>query len=204
MNTEHPKLGIFGGTFNPIHLGHLRLAEDVREEFGLDRIIFIPANIPPHKKIEDQVHPHHRLAMAKAAIADCSHFSLDDVEIRRGGKSYTIDTVNYIYRNYSFENRLYFVVGSDLIREIHTWKNINRLAEKVVFAVMIRESFPVDRENPVPTPMQGLDLKMVYFRRRKIDITSSEIRNRIKAGKSIHYLVTNKVFRYINENGLYV
>jgi len=199
MKDGYTRLGIFGGTFNPIHLGHLRLAEDVREKFCLDRVIFVPTNIPPHKNMEVWIDPLDRLRMVEMALSGNEGFSCEDVEIKRGGLSYTIDTVDYIYENYQFEGRPFFIVGSDLIGEIHTWKYVQSLAEKVHFIVILRDKYPIAGDGA--GYIKGLHLH--YFKKRNIDITSSEIRERVKMGKSIRWLVTEEVFHYINEKGLY-
>jgi nicotinate-nucleotide adenylyltransferase len=193
------RLGIIGGTFNPVHNGHLRLAEDVREEFALDKVLFIPTNIPPHKKSDDMSGCEDRLAMLSLCLAENDHFAYDDVEIRRGGVSYTIDTVRYLYEERSFEGKPHFIIGSDLLMELDTWKDIGELVALVEFVVLVRPDFPVeDRENPsVPNS------KLHYFDNRKIDITSSEIRDRIRGNRSIRYLVPECVYRYIYEKGIY-
>lgn len=188
------RLGLFGGTFNPIHLGHLRLAEDVREEFVLERVVFIPANMPPHKEVHQDAGPSHRCAMVKRAIEGNSYFLCDDVELKRGGVSYTIDTINYVYEKYRFREKPFFIIGSDLLREIDTWKDIERIKEKVNFIVLLREDWPIEREGDPP---------FFHFVNRTLDITSSEVRRRIGEGKSIRYLVTESVLGYIMKKNLY-
>ena len=138
MKIKCRKLGLFGGTFNPIHIGHLRLVEDICEEFNLDKVVFIPTNIPPHKKMKEEISPEHRIRMVKAAIKDNCRFMSDDIELKRGGISYTIETVNYVYENYGFEKKPFFILGSDLMDEISTWRQIELLAAKLHFIVMMR------------------------------------------------------------------
>jgi nicotinate-nucleotide adenylyltransferase len=196
------KLGVFGGTFNPIHIAHLRLAEDVREEYDLGSIIFIPTNTPPHKNISSYIDPQHRLRMTELAIDDVEYFTCDDVEIKRGGTSYTIYTVEYLYENFEFEEKPYFIIGSDLASEIHTWKDIELLLQKVYFIILVRDGYPIV-ENKF-FPKSSLHKNWDFYERRKIDITSSEIRMRVREQRSIRYLVPDKVLEYIKEKRLYI
>jgi len=223
MHNELRKIGIFGGTFNPIHIAHLRLAEDVRERCGLGKVLFVPTNIPPHKKLEYEIEPFHRLKMVELAIDKNPHFFCDGVEIKRGGVSYTIDTIDYIYQQYRFRDKPYLIIGSDLLPEIDSWRSIDILKEKVYFVVLLREihrgrssftkkavSEGIDMsESYIPIEYGnyrskgGVDFHISFTENRKIDITSSEIRKRIREGRSIRYLVPEKVYEYIKSKRLY-
>ncbi len=197
MKHTFHRLGLFGGTFNPVHVGHLRLAEDVREEFNLNRIVFIPANTPPHKKVKYDPGPTHRLNMVKYAIEENSCFSCDDIELNRGGVSYTIDTVRYVYDHYHFEEKPFFIIGSDLVSELMSWKDAGKLREMVNFIVLLR-----DVMNAEDLHLDELS-NFFLFDRRTIDVTSSEVRERIAEEKSIRYLVPEGVERYIRKHRLY-
>jgi len=199
-------IGIFGGTFNPIHLGHVRLAEDVREAFSLNRIVFIPTNLPPHKSLGGDVDPIHRLRMVELSIEGNPSFECDDAEIRRGGVSYTVDTIDYVYGAYRFEGRPWFIIGSDLLDEMHSWKDIGTLLTRVRFVVLAR-SGGASAHGVVPEKVRTLappagDAFNVFCG-RTIDVTSSEIRERVSSGRSIRYLVADRVYKYIMDNNLY-
>ena len=199
---ELKRLGIFGGTFNPIHIGHLRLAEDVREEFSLDKIIFIPTSTPPHKNLEGNIKALDRLYMIKLSISENDFFDIDDVEIKKGGLSYTIDTANYLYKNYNFLKKPFFILGSDQAYTIESWKNVDDLSKLLSFIILIRKE-ERDKIFKIKEKMKILGLESYFFEGRELDVTSSEIRNRLQNGKSIRYLVENKVLEYIIKNGLY-
>jgi nicotinate-nucleotide adenylyltransferase len=201
MKSKCRNLGLFGGTFNPVHLGHLRLAEDIGEEFHLDKIVFIPTNIPPHKEMKEDLSPVHRVRMVELAINENDRFMSDDIEVERGGISYTIETVNYVYDNYCFEKKPFFILGSDLLDEIAAWKDIELLAGKVHFIVMMRAGGLQNGTHQ--DPVYSDRLAFSFFEKRKLEITSSEIRERIKKKKSIRYLVTGDVLHYIEKNNLY-
>ena len=202
MKISCHSIGLFGGTFNPVHIGHLRLAEDVREEFDLDLIVFIPAHIPPHKKITHDPGSDHRVNMVRGAIEGNVNFLCDDIELKRGGTSYTIDTVEYVYENYQFEKKPSFIIGSDLYNELETWKDIGRLVKMVRFIVLLRENHEGGTLNEGKSLYRETG-DFFFFRKRTLNITSSEIRKRISQNLSIQYLVTDAVFQYIKRNNLY-
>lgn len=210
------RVGLFGGTFNPIHLGHLRGAEEVREDFALEEIIFIPASLPPHKVQTDVVDSKHRLEMVRLAISKNPFFSLSDIELKRPGKSYSIYTLQYFRENYPW--KFYFILGSDAFIEIETWKGYQNLFALSDFIVMVRPGF---HENPrlshlleslryhfhyeessgtwIHTSGHCLYFKEITF----LDISSTRIREAIACGKSVKYLLPEEVEVYILESRLY-
>src|SRR3972149_6883120 len=147
---ESKRIGLFGGTFNPIHLGHLRGAEEIREVFNLEEIIFIPSSIPPHKVTEKVIEARHRLEMVKLATANNPYFSISDVELLRPGKSYSIDTLRYFRENQ--QDNLFFILGGDAFVEIETWKEFQNLFSLCHFIVMAR---PGSQENTSSSPIPG-------------------------------------------------
>ncbi len=186
------KIGILGGTFNPIHIGHLILAEEIREKLGLDKIVFVPTCIPPHKSSADVAQPRHRLAMIKAAIKGNRHFSVSDVEIKRKGPSYTIDTLKEFKDRYPGHD-MYFITGSDLLNYLDAWKDLDQVITMVKFVVATRPGYPLEK---IPSYIKTVDI-------RAVDISAFEVRQCVKEGKSFRYLVPEAVFGYIEKHSLY-
>jgi len=213
--SAHQRIGLFGGTFNPVHIGHLRCAEEIREKFALSRIVFVPAFMPPHKK-EPTAPAHHRCEMVRLAIEGNPCFGLSDIEIRRRGNSYSHDTIEH-FRSREFPGaEIFFIIGSDAFREVHTWRRYPEFFEHCGFIVMSRAgSSPVS-----PFALSGIAAEM-FMRLDEntyehssgtriccaavsaLDISSTDIRERISGGRTISYLVTQPVERYILENRLY-
>jgi nicotinate-nucleotide adenylyltransferase len=186
------KIGILGGTFNPIHLGHLILAEEAREKLGLDKIIFVPAYLPPHKESLDIAPAGMRLEMVRLATKGNRNFLVSDIEIKRDGRSYTIDTIKEFKRKYPKDD-LYFVIGSDLLNYLEGWKDLSEIIRIVKFIAATRPGYPLEK---IPAHISTLAI-------RAVDISGFEIRRAIKQDKSFRYLVPDTVYRYINKNKLY-
>lgn len=195
MEKSQIHIGIMGGTFNPIHYGHLLAAEEARQRFNLKEIIFVPCARPPHKNQQDIVGPEDRYKMTCLAINSNRYFKASDIEIKREGMSYSQDTVIEFKKIYK-EETIYFITGADAIAEFDTWKNANELPNLCHFIAVSR-------------PEHKLKIKEEYLKFTHIleivgvDISSTEIRQRIQQGKSIKYLVPEEVERYIYEHGLY-
>lgn len=207
-------VGILGGTFNPPHLGHLRLAEEVAEAYALTKVIFIPSRIPPHKKAEPVVSAEHRLRMTRLSCDDHPLFAVSDIEVERSGPSYTVDTLDSLRREGHEET--YFIIGTDALAELHLWKDYEKLFELSHFIVVERPLVPFaaawdavpshvknnftasgDRwihassRHLIPAPIRGLN------------ISATRIRGLLREGRSIRYLVTDSVRSYISEHDLY-
>lgn len=200
-----PRLGILGGTFNPVHLGHLMMARDALERFRLDRVIFMPCARPPHKPARDLAPDTDRLAMLRLAVRDEPRFAVSDLEIRRGGVSYTIDTIKALQRRHP-RARLHFIIGSDSLFELHGWREVGELLRRSVFIALERPGFSLSQLTarrlrlPEPWPRR---LARTVFRGHVMDISSTEIRARVAAGLSLRYLVTPAVAGYIRKKKLY-
>ncbi len=186
------KIGILGGTFNPIHIGHLILAEEAREKIGLNRIIFVPAYLPPHKDNSDIAVAKARLEMVKLAIKENRYFLASDAEITRDGRSYTIDTIKEFKKRYS-QDELYFIIGSDLLKYLDEWKDLGEIISMVKFIVATRPGYPLSK---IPSYIKTVAI-------RAVDISGFEIRERVKENKSFRYLVPEEVYNYIVRKGLY-
>ncbi|MEW6261536.1 MAG: nicotinate-nucleotide adenylyltransferase [Thermodesulfobacteriota bacterium] len=213
------KLGLMGGTFNPIHLGHLRVAEEIAESLDLDRLIFIPASRPPHKDPSPVISVAHRLEMVKLATADRPGFFVSDVEGRRDGPSFTIETLRYFKQAAGPRTELFFLTGLDSFLEVDNWKEYHNLFKLASFVVITRPGSNTGRLAPLlkdrvsqgytwrdgPAAFVCPGHKPVYFRPvSRLDVSSTDIRARLGRGQSIRYLVPEAVRRYILANGLYL
>jgi len=201
---EGRRIGILGGSFDPIHAGHLILAQDALELFELDEIVFVPCFVPAHKDPDKLASFRHRLAMTNAAIEHDFRFSVSDVEQRRGGTSYAIDTV----RGLQAENpdaHYYFIIGADTLFELHTWHKIVELLALCEFVILSRPGFsPHDQgEIQLPPPWPERLLKQ-WRQAHQVDISSTDIRMRVAEGMWISYLVPAPVEMYIAEHRLYL
>jgi nicotinate-nucleotide adenylyltransferase len=216
------RIGVLGGTFDPLHLGHLRAAEIVRDALRLDRVLFVPAATPPHKAAGLQrdarlvTESSHRLRMVELALAGERFFEASRVEVDRGGRSYTVDTMESLEAAFP-GSRLFFVVGTDAFSEIHTWKNWRELLSRYSFAVHERPGASIDRapealppdlrtrvtEQTDPMRRAEDEAAIVLVRRAVLDVSSTEIRASVRAGRSIRFLVPDAVEAYIRENRLY-
>lgn len=197
-------IGIMGGTFNPIHLGHLVLSEYIREGLGLDKIIFIPTGNPPHKDKDEVIRSFDRKNMVELSIRDNPYFSISTIELDRKDKSYTIDTITGLKENYRDDN-LIMIIGSDSLFSIETWKSCPNLLKEISFVVadrVLRENKSLIQEIKRLNKKYKSDIK--YFDTPLIEISSTEIRDRLKRGESIKYLVKEDVNKYIYENNLYL
>jgi len=203
-NIVAKRIGIMGGTFDPLHYGHLVAAEMARNEFKLDKVIFIPTGSPPHKVGRKMTNQELRFQMVQLAIEDNSSFLVSRMEIERIGYSYTVDTLRDLHKLHP-KDELYFITGSDAFREIFTWKDAEHILELCHFIGASRPGF--DAEDFL------LELKAEhpeYFERMHLlevpalAISSTDIRSRVKKGQSIRYLLPESVRLYIEKEGLYL
>jgi len=200
MNT-----GIFGGTFNPVHKGHLIIAEEILVRKNLDEIIFVPSARPPHKDNESIIDANLRLEMLKLATNRNNHFKTSDIEISRDDYSYTLETMDIFSKKYPHKN-LFFIIGSDSITNISTWKNAKELIAKFSFIIAERPDFNFTEklidQTPLPKSLKN-KLKKGIVSTPLIDVSSTIIRNKCLNEESIDGLVTPEVKGFIIDNGLY-
>jgi len=189
------KVGIFGGTFDPIHLGHLITAQSVRELRNLEKIIFIPAFISPHKSNAKTSSPEDRLNMIKLAADSISFFDFSDIEVKKGGVSFTVDTLRELKRKYS---ELEFIIGYDNIFTFHTWKEPDEIFKLAKIIVLKRKS-----SHP-PQFKDKYYRQAVFVQTRGIEISATDIRERVKNRMPINFLVPPAVMEYIYKHNLYV
>ena len=212
------KIGLFGGTFDPIHWGHLRSAEEVSETFKLDRVYFVPASIPPHKRGQTTTLSRDRLAMVRLAVAKNPRFAVSTVEILRPGVSFSIDTVRQFAAMLKKGDTLFFVIGMDAFREIGSWWEYKEIFPLCNFIVTSRpgskESDPLRGTGVAVRKLFCYDFNRKNYRHRSgtrvhfieltdIAISASEVRSLVAGGKSIRYLVPSEVEKYIKHRGLY-
>ena len=194
------RFGIFGGAFNPIHMAHLIIAEVVREQLYLDRIIFIPYANPPHKSNDELIDASHRIDMLKLAISANPYFEISDIEIQnaRFSKSYTVDTLINLRNIYGSDQiKFYLIIGVDNLIELHTWKEPGKLFILSEVVVINRPGFVIKN---VKNEYAG---QATYISAPNIDISATLIRQKVKENKSIKYLVPELVEKYIINNNLY-
>lgn len=212
------KWGLLGGTFDPVHFGHLRCAQEILEIFELEKIIFIPASHPPLKTHKDITPFEHRQRMVELAASGNRSFSVSDIENIREGKSYSVETVNCFLEEYGDDLTLYFILGQDAFQEIKAWKDWEKLLLLCNFVVMTRPGYEIrGLEDMLPHDFasqfeydkgtdgfKGPAGHSIFFREVTfLDISSTDIRERVKSGKSIRYIVPEPVCDYISEHLLY-
>lgn len=200
MNTKG--LGIMGGTFDPIHIGHLQIACAVSQRLGLEQVMFIPAYIAPHKVGMNFAPAEDRYAMTELAIAPYKGFFVSDMEMKRSGVSYTIDTVRQLSKEHPDE-QLYFIIGADSVAQLHTWHNIQELLELAIFVAAGRPGYEGVMEEAESHLGSIARKRIMLLDTPEYDVSSTEIRSRIKAGLPLSGLVTAEVEKYIYEHGLY-
>lgn len=222
---ELKRIGLFGGTFNPVHLGHLRVALEVKEAFDLSQVLLIPSAHPPHKEANGLTKAADRMEMIRLAAGDRKDFLLSDVELLRTGRSYTVDTIRTLMDSAKELTLFHLIVGMDAFLEIHSWKSFGKILELTPIIVMVRPGSLGRGASPTETLRSYLherispkyvqeseratfthpDLQPVHvFETTQLDISSTKIRELVRNGRSIRFLVPEKVEDFIKAKGLYL
>lgn len=202
--SKKKRVGIMGGTFNPIHLGHLIVAENAYEELELDEVLFIPCGMPYLKDTKEVLDPKVRIALVGEAIDDNPHFAMSTMEVDRGGNSYSYETIEEL-RRVNPEIEYFFLVGADSLFSIEEWKHPEKIFAQVTVAVAIRNGYtPEGLDEKIKALEEKYGTKILKLPCRSVDISSTQIRERVKAGKSIRYMVRYKTEQVIRKNRLYL
>jgi nicotinate-nucleotide adenylyltransferase len=195
------RLGILGGTFNPPHLAHLVCAQEAHRELGLDRVLLIPAAIPPHKPVEQEPGPEHRLQMCRLAVGDDERFEVSDVELQREGPSYTVDTLALLSHR-APTDELVLILGGDIAAGLPSWHEPERVLELATVAIAKRRGTARDQVERGLASLRGGD-RARFFAMPRIGISSTMVRRRVRARQPIRYFVPDQVLDYIEREGLY-
>lgn len=196
------RVGIFGGTFDPVHTGHMIIGEQVMDELGLDRVVFVPGGIPPHKEASSvRASAEDRMALVEAAVAGNGRFSVDRVEIDAGRVMHSVETVQ-ILKGRSPRDEWFFITGADEVSNLLTWKGADQLLEEVVMVAATRPGYDLSRLDHLEDGLQNFD-RIFPVECSRVDISATNIRRRMLQGKSIRYLVPDSVNEIIEEKGLY-
>lgn len=205
MGKKLVRVGIMGGTFDPIHYGHLVTAEGARCKFNLDQVLFLPSGRPPHKKEERVTTTEHRYMMTVLATLTNPYFEVSRIDIDREGISYTIDTLRILREQYGPKTELFFITGADAIFEIVGWKDSDEYLEIAHFIAASRPGFSLDELPEATQKWVGKHTERFHMLQiPAMAISSTEIRDRVHSGDSIRYLVPEQVDHYIRRNHLYI
>lgn len=197
------RIGIFGGTFNPPHIGHMLLAEAAYEELELDKVLFIPCGNPPHKTNVGLASARHRYNMVKLSIENTDFFDVSDIEIKSREKSFTANTLKKLSRNYA-KSEMFLIVGADSLCEMESWHCPEKIFSEATVAAAYRAGSEYSQPKLFADKFKekyGADI--VFFKMPQMEISSSQIRSRINSGKSVRYMLCGGVLDYIRKNGVY-
>jgi nicotinate-nucleotide adenylyltransferase len=195
------RIGILGGTFNPPHIGHLVCAQEAHRELELDQVLFIPARIPPHKSVEHEPGAEHRLALCRLAAGDDERFAVADLELRREGPSYTVDTLEEL-SSHEYQPQLFLIVGGDIAVGLPRWREPERVLKLATLAVAKRQGTARAAVADTLGTLKGGE-RSRFFAMPRIGVSSTMIRRRVRGGQPLRYLVPDAVAEYIEHHNLY-
>ena len=196
------RIGVLGGTFDPIHYGHLAAAEEARVKLNLGKVLFAVAGLPPHKLDEEVTPVEYRVAMVRLGIASNPHFEISLVDVDRPGPSYTVDTISILRERWGQNAEFFFVMGLDSLVEVPTWHQPQRLIQLCHLVAVARPGFEADMRQ-LEAAVPGISSRMEIISMPEVDISSSDLQLRVREGLPIKYQVPEQVERYIREHELY-
>lgn len=197
------RIGVFGGTFDPIHNGHLHVAEQCRELLKMHRVLFVPARLPPHKRTRPLTAPYHRMAMLRLAIASNPGFEASSIELDRPGPSYSVDTLRQLRQHQPNGTEMYFIMGADSLNELPTWHDPAGLLAVCKLVVVNRPGAPAVDSTRLASLYPGAEKRVTTIEVPGLSIASSDLRERLRVVKTVRYQVPDQVIDYIEANELY-
>jgi nicotinate-nucleotide adenylyltransferase len=205
VHTEGERIGILGGTFDPVHYAHLAIAEEVYCVLGLRRVLFVPAGQPPHKAGEQITPVEHRVAMLGLAIAANPHFALSLVDVQRAGPSYTVDTLRLLRREWGPDARFYFLIGGDSLRDLPTWRDPAGLLSQATIVALTRPGYPEigAARTALAAYLPGSERHVLVVESPQMDLSATQLRQRVAVGRPIRYQTPDEVADYIRQHRLY-
>ncbi len=198
------KIGVLGGTFDPVHKGHLSIAEEARDRLNLDEVLFVPAGQPWQKSDRHITSPEHRLQMLRLAISSCSYCRLSAIEIDRPGISFTVDTIAGLKEQLGGAAEPYFILGWDSLVRLHQWKEPSRLIEMCRLVAVPRPGYPPPDVSALEAAVPGIAQRLILLDRPEVPVSATEVRERVASGLPIRPLVPEAVAEYIESNKLYL
>ncbi|MBC7263037.1 MAG: nicotinate-nucleotide adenylyltransferase [Chloroflexi bacterium] len=203
MSEEQRRIGVLGGTFDPIHYGHLIIAEDARATLGLERVLFVPARRSPLKQPHSSAPAHHRVRMVELAIASNPHFELSRVDLERPAPSYTVDTLRLLQEAWGPRADLYFIIGADSLADLLRWHQPEEIIRLCHLVVAPRPGHRADLE-ALETHLPGITARTILLHSPEVGIAAVDLRRRVREGQSITYQTPPEVEAYIREHRLYL
>ena len=200
------RIGILGGSFNPVHVAHLIVAEEVRDQLRLDKVVLIPARVQPHKPAAELADADHRLEMVCLAVEGNPALEVSDIELLREGPSYSVDTMRELREGAAADDELFFIIGSDTVCELPAWKDVRRLVQLCDFVVVSRPGWALEELKTIESAIGSEAVRRMAELRVEVPplgISSTDIRRRVRQGRPIRYMVPNGVAEYIEKHQVY-
>jgi nicotinate-nucleotide adenylyltransferase len=197
------KIGVLGGTFDPVHRGHIKVAEAARDRLSLDRLLMVPAGRPPFKGDEPVTPAEHRLAMLRLAVPGMPGIEVSTIEMERPGPSYTVDTIAALRERYGGDDEIYFIIGWDSLAQFPEWRESERILDMCVLIAVPRPGRAQPDVTALEAALPGISGRLVFLDGPRVDVSASEVREKVASGKSIERLVPGPVADYIKVHGLY-